>query len=87
MDEMTKLRNALDNAGIKWKNKTDPFLHVQRTRFSIGKTLYSVITGPIAYGGDKGLLESMPPIHAQSPEFYDDVEGYLTAQDIIEALF
>lgn len=85
MDEMVKLRNALNDARIEWEDRSDLlFPNFQRTHFFIDKTFYSVITGPYSYGGDKGLLESMPPIHNDT--YCNDVEGWLTAQDIIDVL-
>ena len=92
MTEMDKLRNALDNAGIDWRDDSfaSPFgwVGIIRTKFTNKEGVnVSVICGESTYGGEFGLLESMPPVHPYDEDnpFADDVEGWLTAQDIIDA--
>ena len=91
MTEMNKLRDALNNAGIDWYDDslTSPFgfANIVRTKFTNNKGVkVSVICGDGTYGGEIGLLETMPPVHSYDEDdpFADDVEGYLTAQDIID---
>ncbi len=91
MTEMNKLRKALDNAGIDWYDDSfaSPFgwCGIIRTKFVNNKGVkVSVICGESTYGGQAGLLETMPPVHpyAEDNPFADDVEGWLTAEDIIK---
>lgn len=92
MTEMNKLRKALDAAGIKWEDRSavPPFgwVGITRTRFTNKDGIeVSVICGEHTYGGQAGLLETMPPVHPYEDDdpFADDVEGWLTADEIIEA--
>lgn len=85
-EEMRKLRIALDMAGIPWKDDSDGRfgLFICRTKFTNKKgEQCSVIYGEnISYGWQAGLLEVMPPLHRD--DFYDDdVQGWLTADEII----
>lgn len=82
MDEMMELRKMLDAKGIEWVDEGDGF--IERTHFVRGDgVLCSVVWGDsLTYGGDEGLLETMPPVH---DDVDDDVEGYLTAQEIAAA--
>lgn len=85
MTEMMKLRNALDAAEIKWTDKSNPFIGLTRTHFinKFGEDC-SVIFGEfISYGSQAGLLEVMPPLNRDSG-CDDDVQGWLTAQEIID---
>ena len=84
--EMTKLREALDAAGVKWEDNSDGRfgLFIYRTKFTNKNgELCSVIYGEgISYGWQAGLLEVMPPL--QRDDVYDDdVQGWLTADEII----
>ena len=91
-NEMTKLRQALDKAEIEWYDDSyaTPFgwVGIVRTKFynKDGVKCF-VICGESTYGGQAGLLETMPPVHpyAEDDPFKDDVEGWLTADEIIEA--
>ena len=90
MTEMMKLRMALDNAGIEWVDKSDARygVYFERTHFTNKNGVAcSVICGEFTYGGKAGLLESMPPVHYEEiddDDFWrDEVEGYLTADEII----
>ena len=92
MTEMTKLRNALDAAGIDWEDRSavPPFgwVGITRTRFTNKDgVVCSVICGESTYGGQFGLLETMPPVHpyAEDDPCADEVEGWLTADEIISA--
>lgn len=92
MTEMMKLRKALDAAGIAWYDDSyaTPFgwVGITRTKFTNKNgEKCSVICGESTYGGQAGLLETMPPVHpyAEDDPFADDVEGWLTAEEIIEA--
>ena len=88
MTEMTKLREALDAAGIKWNDESDNRfgLSICRTKFTNKDGEYcSVIYGEgVSYGWQAGLLESMPPIR-KDDVYDDDVQGWLTADEIIKA--
>ena len=80
MNEMNILREALTAKGIDWHDKSDElFTRTHFIRPSDGVPC-SVVYGRYSYGGSSGLLESMPPVHFDDE---DDVEGYLTAEDII----
>jgi hypothetical protein len=87
MSEMTKLRKALDSAGIKWQDYSSytAGAYIERTRFinKYGEEC-SVICGDWTYGGPV-LLESMPPVNHYGDDFKDEVEGYLEADEIIAA--
>jgi len=92
MTEMTKLRKALDAAGVNWYDDSfaSPFgwVGIIRTKFTNKNgEKCSVICGEGTYGGEAGLLETMPPVHpyAEDDPFADDVEGWLTADEIIQA--
>ena len=84
--EMQKLRDALDNANIPWIDFSDNNLGtiVYRTRFiNKNNVRCSVIYGKnISYGWQAGLLEVMPPLH-RDDIYDDDVQGWLTADEII----
>ena len=88
---MRKLRKALDEAGVEWYDDSfaSPFGWVGITRtkfFNKNGEKCSVICGESTYGGPAGLLETMPPVHIEpDAEWQDDVEGWLTADEIIEA--
>ena len=90
MNEMTKLRKGLDAAGIEWYDDSyaQPFGWVGITRtkfFNKDGVKCSVICGEFTYGGQAGLLETMPPVHsyAEDDPYKDDVEGWLTADEIL----
>lgn len=81
--QMRALRDMLDERGIKWWDNSDEWF--ERTFIWSDNTTYSIIFNEKwSYGGEEGLLESMPPVHPDYDE--DEVEGYLTAEDIIKAL-
>ena len=87
--EMQKLRDGLDNAGIAWEDNSDGRfgLFICRTRFTnkYGEDCSVIYGESVSYGWQAGLLESMPPI--RKDDFYDDddVQGWLTADEIIKA--
>ena len=89
MSEMKKLRKALDDAGIPWVDHSyNPWgwSNIVRTRFINNQGIeVSVICGEGTYGGYAGLLETMPRVHSMDEDdpMYDEVEGYLTADEII----
>lgn len=89
--EMQKLRNALTAAGVEWKDDSDGRfgLFIYRTKFTNkNNEPCSVIYGEnISYGWQAGLLETMPPVHpyAEDDPYADEVEGWLTAEEIIKA--
>lgn len=84
--EMQKLRDALNAAGIKWRDESDGHfgLFIYRTKFMNKKGEdCSVIYGEqISYGWQAGLLEVMPPLH-RDDVYDDDVQGWLSADEII----
>ena len=83
-DEMNKLRKALEDAGIEWKDDSSIFAGITRTKFTnkLGNPC-SVICGEFTYGGNFGLLETMPPVDPSYDE--DEVQGWLSADEIINA--
>lgn len=87
-NEMIKLRKALDDAGVEWYDDSSARfgLFICRTKFmNKNGEKCSVIFGEnLSYGWQAGLLESMPPLH-RDDEFDDDVQGWLTAKEIVEA--
>lgn len=84
--EMQKLREALNEKGIKWRDDSDARfgMFIYRTKFMNKKgEECSVIYGEqISYGWQAGLLEVMPPLQ-RDDVFDDDVQGWLTADEII----
>lgn len=88
--EMQKLREALNEKGIEWRDDSDGRfgLFITRTKFTNKKgEKCSVIFGEnISYGWQAGLLEVMPPLH-RDDVYDDDVQGWLTAEEIIAAWF
>ena len=87
-NEMRKLREGLDAAGIKWYDKSEYCLGIefQRTHFTNRQGAdCSVIYAPgISYGWQGEKLECMPPLH-RDDEYDDDVQGWLTADEILAA--
>lgn len=91
-EEMIKLRQMLDDAGINWVDASDEidmgfklcFIH--RTRFEINGNQYSVINGYGTYGGyysfgpvNEGLLEIMGEgVNNGEPL------GWLTAEEVLK---
>lgn len=88
--EMLKLRNWLDDNKIRWEDRSG-YIGITkegwicRTGFYLGDNFISVINGYGTYGGfflwqkdNKGLLEVMG--------LFPDVEGYLTADEIIQEI-
>lgn len=81
--EMQKLRDLLDAEGIRWEDYSDPGtekFRIVRTRFRIGKTLWSAVTGPFTYGGREGELELLDI----SKGFGREPIGFLTAESALE---
>ena len=87
--EMRALREGLTAAGIKWYDDSTTISNntgIFRTKFinKYGQKCSVIYGVGVSYGWNDGLLESMPPVHLNN--FYaDEVEGWLTANDIIEA--
>lgn len=86
--ELNKVANALDEKEIRWQDKSS--CGIERIRFMVGGIVVSVINGPHTYGGEAGLLETMPPTteqpEADSYSLFDwarDVEGWLSADEVI----
>ena len=82
--ELAKVRTALIHYNIPYEDKSDLFM--DRLHF-INKygVPCSVIFGPGSYGYDEGRLEAMPLVTLSEDETFDDVEGHLLAETIIEA--
>ena len=86
--ELNKVADALEEKGILWQNKSSH--GTERIHFKVGGIIVSVINGPHTYGGEAGMLETMPPT-TQHPgangyslfEWARDVEGWLSADEII----
>lgn len=88
IDEMQKLRDALDAANVSWYDDSTRGhgMYICRTKFT---NKYdepcSVILGKgISYGWQAGLLEVMPPLY-RNTDYDDEVQGWLTADEIIAA--
>lgn len=86
--EMVKLRRALDEKGIGWKDDSEfkYGMRFERTKFfnKDGEHCSVVFIDGFSYGSQAGLLEVMPPLQ-RDPDYEDDVQGWLTADEIIEA--
>ena len=77
-EEMAKLRETLDQMGVKWvdcSHRAGPF-HVLRTHYPSTDGNVSVIWGPYTYGGETGLLEAW--------NFRDEPVGHMTAERLLE---
>lgn len=86
--ELEKVRKALEENNIPWENKSS--CGMERIHFHVGALIISVINGPYSYGGNIGLLETMPPTNEMpTGDFYtivdwaQDVEGCVTAEEVI----
>ena len=92
MEEMEKLRKALDEAGIEWTDHSalEPISNkaLTRTRFFVDGKLWSVVHGRGTYGGidwndkDHGLLEAWQIGGEGSKE--EEPEGWLTAEQVLQ---
>ena len=91
IEEMRKLREGLDAAGIKWHDKSEYRfgMEFQRTHFTNRQGVdCSVIYAPnISYGWQGEMLECMPPIDydPNDEDFADEVQGWLSADEILFA--
>jgi len=89
MDEMNKLRRLLDERGIKWRDDSANFgeLTIIRTKFrnKHGQPCSVIYGEHVSIGWFVDMLESMPPVHDYSDT--DGVEGYLTADEIMQEWF
>lgn len=85
-DEMLKLREGLDAAGINWRDESENKygMHFERTKFAnkYGDDCSVIFIEGCSYGWQAGLLESMPPL-TRDPDYYDEVQGWLTADEIL----
>lgn len=88
VEEMTKFRKFLDDAGIEWIDKSEEFngYKMDRTHFEYRGNLVSVINGYGSYGGiniingkNLGLLEVMIG--------NDEPVGNLTCDEAIKYIF
>lgn len=87
--EMIKLRQMLDDRGIKWEDVSTVYsqfkFYIHRTHFTFDEIDYSVINGCGTYGGydsfdyvNEGLLELMGGgINGGEPV------GWLTAEEVL----
>lgn len=85
MDELNKLEEYLKAKGIEYEriDETDGFMnHHQIIVYEDGRLAWDAVWNIGSYGREKGLLESMGDI----VETGDTVEGWLTAQEIIERI-
>ena len=87
-NEMLKLRKALDNAGVEWRDDSayQFGMHFERTKFTnkYGESCSVIFIEGMSYGWQGGFLESMPAL-ARDPEYDDEVQGWLTADEIVAA--
>lgn len=86
--ELNKVANALDEKEIRWQDKSS--YGIERIHFMVGGIVVSVINGPCTYGGEAGMLETMPPTTKQPGadgyslfDWAKDVEGWLSADEVI----
>lgn len=90
MTEMAKLVEKLTQTNIPFE-----ITYMDKELFSFGgesipqiwypnrkKNVCDVICHKFSYGGDRGLLEMMGLVNDE----YDDVEGYLTAEDVFKKI-
>ncbi len=86
--EMHELRKALDNAGVEWRDDSEVSagMFFERTKFTnkFGVPCSVIYIKGFSYGWQAELLEVMPPL-GRDDEFEEDVQGWLTAKEIIEA--
>ena len=84
--EMQKLRDALTAAGVEWEDNSDGRfgLFIYRTKFTnkYGEPCSVIYGENVSYGWQAGLLEVMPPLE-RDDEYFDDVQGWLTADEIV----
>ena len=79
-DEMIKLRQGLDERGIKWRDESDRrYIPIFRTKFDAAGYFFSVIWGHGTYGQYEGLLECMSFAVDESGE----PKGSMTAEEIL----
>ena len=84
MDELNKLEEYLKAKGIEYEriDETDGFMNHQIIVYEEGRRAWDAVWNIGSYGREKELLESMGDI----VENGDTVEGWLTAQEIIERI-
>lgn len=84
--EMLKLRKGLNAAGVNWRDESENKygMHFERTKFvnKYGDDCSVIFIEGCSYGWQAGLLESMPPLD-RDPDYYDEVQGWLTADEIL----
>ena len=80
LTEMNKLANGLTERGIEY----------ERHEFFDGEQIccnfWDVICHSGSYGHEEGLLEIMDITHWLLANDYDDVEGWLTAEEILNRI-
>lgn len=85
-DEMMKLREGLDAAGVAWRDDSayQFGMRFERTKFTnkYGDACSIIFAEGVSYGWQAGLLEVMPPLD-RDPDYYDEVQGWLTADEIL----
>lgn len=83
--EMQRLREMLDEKGIRWEDASDAY--ITRTHFVVSGRRVSVVNGVGTYGGvfpgknNAGLLEVWSTLTGKDPI------GYLTADALAGMLF
>ena len=94
MSELDKLEQYLDANGFKFKRNDEQeikaanglIVHLDKHQIVVygknGERLWDAICQRGSYGFEKGLLEIMGTIVTPGK----DVEGYLTAQDVIDRM-
>lgn len=79
-DEMIKLRQGLDERGIKWRDESDRrYIPIYRTKFEAADYFFSVIWGHGTYGQYEGLLECM----SFAVDERGEPKGSMTAEEIL----
>lgn len=85
--EMNKLRQYLDDKGIKWKDESIELLNlwICGTHFEINNCIWLVTNGYGTYGGWKGIEESNENLLELKTNAVNNgyLVGWLTADNVI----
>lgn len=84
MEELNKLEEYLENNGYNYRRRS-LYDGEQIIVYKEGKRSWDAVCHSGSYGGKRGLLEVMGKSVIKA-DYDDDVEGYLTADDIISRL-
>lgn len=85
-NELDKLEQYLIDNGFKYRRTDNEWRHIICVLDDEGNVLWDAICHKGSYGYESGLLEIMGDIVYESEREYDDVVGWLTAEDVIERI-